>query len=383
MNIGIDIRTLMDSQYSGVSEYTYNLVKEILRLDKVNQYKLFYNSGRDVSGRIPKFISENVEVVSTHYPNKLYNYIMQKTFRYPKIDQLLGVDLFFMPHIGFASLSNKCKSILTIHDLSFIRYQKFYSLRKNLWHKLVNTKKLLNQFDTIIAVSENTKSDIIELGGVDNSKVKVIYSAVEGQFRKISKEEPDFNNLDVIRAKYDLPWDFILFLGTIEPRKNIIGLIKAFSILKVNNSNLKSLKLVIAGGQGWKSKSIFKEWEKSKYKADIKFLGYVDREDKVYLYNLAKIFIYPSFYEGFGFPPLEAMSSGTPVVSSNISSLPEIMGGAALLVDPYNVNRLAKSIEKVLLDDGIRKKLIAKGFDWARQFSWQQTAQNYLALWHK
>ncbi|MFH1822997.1 MAG: glycosyltransferase family 1 protein [Patescibacteria group bacterium] len=383
MKIGIDIRTLMDSQYSGVSEYTYNLVKEILRLDKVNQYKLFYNSGRDVSERIPKFISENVAVVSTHYPNKLYNYIMQKTFRYPKIDQLLGVDLFFMPHIGFASLSNKCKSILTIHDLSFIRYQEFYSLRKNLWHKLVNTKKLLNQFDKIVAVSENTKSDIIELGGVDNSKVEVIYSAVEGQFRKISNDEPYFNNLEVIRAKYDLPRDFILFLGTIEPRKNIIGLIKAFRILKINNSNLKSLKLVIAGGQGWKSKLIFKEWEKSKYKADIKFLGYIDREDKVYLYNLAKAFVYPSFYEGFGFPPLEAMASGTSVITSNISSLPEIMGGAALLVDPYNVNSLAKSIEKVLLDDGIRKKLIAKGFDWARQFSWQQTAQNYLALWNK
>jgi len=377
MKIGIDIRTLMDAQYSGVSEYTLNLIKEILRLDSKNQYKLFYNSGQDVSQRIPKFRKENAEVISLRYPNKLFNYLLQKALAYPKIDQLLGVDLFFMPHINFISLAGRAKSILTIHDLSFLKYREFFSWRKNFWHSLINVKKLAKRFDKIITVSENTKDDIVKLLKVNPEKIEVIYSAISEQFRKVNY---DNIRLAEVRQKYKLPNTYILFLGTLEPRKNVEGVIRAYNELREKNNILSKVKLIIAGGRGWKAKDIFRLWEKSKYRNDIQFLGYVKAEDRVYLYNLASLFVYPSFYEGFGFPPLEAMACGVPVVTSFASSLPEVTAKAALMVDPYNEAEITRAIEQILFNKELQDDLIKKGLEQARQFSWGKTAKEYLEV---
>lgn len=378
MRIGIDIRTLMDAQYSGVPEYTYNLVTEILKLDKKNEYRLFYNSARDISGRMPKFEAPNVKVVKRRYPNKILNYLLFKVFNRPKIDKLLGVDLFLMPHINFVALSGGAKSILIIHDLSFLRYPQFFSARKNFWHKMIAAPKLVKKFDKIITISESTKNDIVELCGVSPEKVRVIYSGIGKEFKKIENKEGD--EMLSIKKKYDLPDKFILFLGTIEPRKNIAGLIRAYDELRIVNRELEDCKLVIAGGAGWKSDDIFKTWENSPYKDDIKFLGYVEREEKVYLYNLASLFVYPSFYEGFGFPPLEAMACGTPVIASFSSSLPEILGAAALLVDPHDYKDMARAIEQMLKSDKLRNDFIKRGLKRAEEFSWGKTAGEYLEL---
>ena len=251
MKIGIDIRTLMDVHYSGVPEYTYNLIKEILKLDVKNTYKLFYNSGRDASQNIPDFKFENCEIIKTRYPNKVFNYLMQKTLKYPKIDKLLGVNVLFTPHINFISLSGNSKKIITIHDLSFLRYPEFFSLRKNFWHWAINVKKLLKKFDIIVAVSENTKKDIIELCEIPEEKIKVIYSGIDNIYQKIEKNNSDLNR---VKEKYSLPEKFILYLGTIEPRKNIEGLIKAFEIFKQQNPEHIEIHLVLAGARGWKSK---------------------------------------------------------------------------------------------------------------------------------
>ncbi len=377
MKIGIDIRTLMDAQYSGIPEYTLNLVKEILKLDKKNSYKLFYNSYKDVSKNIPKFKGNNVEIVGVRYPNKIFNYAMQKITHEPKIDKLLGVDAFLMPHINFIALSFGCKSILTIHDLSFLRYPEFFSFRKNFWHKMINVKKLISDFDQIIAVSENTKQDIIELCQASSEKVKVIYSGIDRQYRKINN---DNNNFARVKEKYNLPKKFILYLGTLEPRKNVEGVIQAYDKLRMKNKGLAEVKLIIAGGKGWKSKNIFKVWQESKYKNDIQFLGYIDSVDKVYLYNLAALFIFPSFYEGFGFPPLEAMACGAPVVISFASSLPEVAGEAAIMADPYNITDIANAMEQVLTNHGLQNDLIKKGLAQARRFSWEKTAKEYLEV---
>lgn len=368
----------MDTQYSGVSEYTLNLVKEILKLDTNNHYKLFYNSGRDVSKRMPKFTG-NYQIISKRYPNKIFNYLMQKTLHYPKIDQILGIDLFFMPHINFISLSPTCPSILTIHDLSYLKFKRFFSFRKNLWHALINTKNLIKRFDKIIAVSENTKNDLIELCHVKPEKIKVIYSAISKDYKIVEKNNEQLNK---IKEKYSLPQNFILYLGTIEPRKNIIGIIKAYEIMQNKNKDLADYKLVIAGKQGWKNKNIIKIWQQSKYRNKIKFLDYIPCQDKVYLYNSACLFIYPSFYEGFGFPPLEAMACGIPVVTSFISSLPEVVGNAAIMVDPYNVNQIALAMEQVLTNPDLKNNLIKKGLAQASQFSWEKTAKQYLELFN-
>ena len=391
MKIGIDIRTLMDAQYSGVSEYTLNLVKEILKLDSQNEYRLFYNSTKDIEKHMPKFNYPNVKIIKKSIPNKILNYFLFKHLNYPKIDRALGVDLFFMPHINFIALTPNPspapaererggKSILTIHDLSFLRFPEYFSFRKNFWHKMINVKKLVKKFDKIIAVSENTKNDIVELCGVKPEKIKVIYSGIESEFKELNSKALELSSLNFVKEKYKLPEKFILFLGTVEPRKNIEGLISAYNKFRARHDEFKNYKLIIAGGKGWKSEDILNEWKKSKYKDDVKFLGYVDKKDKVYLYNLASLFVYPSFYEGFGFPPLEAMACGTPIIISFTSSLPEIVGSAGIMVDPHNITDMASAIEQVLSNDELRNNLIEKGMEKAKAFSWENTAREYLEV---
>ncbi len=380
MKIGIDIRTLMDARYSGVSEYTFNLISEILKLDNKNDYRFFYNSFGDCLN-IPKFSGENVKLVKYNYPNKVLNYLFFKFFNYPKIDQALEADLFFMPHINFIGLSSGAKSLLTIHDLSFLKYPEFFSRRKNFWHKMIDVKKLINRFDVIIAVSENTKRDIMELCEVDENKIKVIYAGVGEEYRQITNNDSEIRLIEV-RNKYNLPDKFILYLGTVEPRKNVDGIIRAYSKLRVDNRELRDYKLVIAGGRGWKSDDIYKEWERSEFKDDIKFLGYINSKDKVYLYNLASVFVYPSFYEGFGFPPLEAMACGAPVVTSYAASLPEVTGDAALMIDPYNINDIAQAMQEILTDENLRNKLVERGLEHAKKFSWGKTTREYLKIFN-
>jgi len=237
---------------------------------------------------------------------------------------------------------------------------------------------LVKRFDFVVAVSENTKRDIVELCGVNSDKIKVIYSGIGEENRKITNHQLPMAKQ--IKNKYNLPDKFILYLGTVEPRKNVEGIIRAYNELRIKNHELEDYKLVIAGGKGWKSDNIYREWEKSKFKADIKFLDYVDGEDKVYLYNLAEVFVYPSFYEGFGFPPLEAMACGLPVVTSYASSLPEVMGDAALTVDPYNVNDIARALAEILTNENLRNKLIERGLKRAGEFTWRKTADEYLEI---
>ncbi|MDP2736262.1 MAG: glycosyltransferase family 1 protein [bacterium] len=375
MKIGIDIRTLMDARYSGVSEYAFNLISEILKLDNKNNYQLFYNCFGDCLN-IPEFFGKKVKVIKYNYPNKILNYLFFKFFNYPKIDKELDVDIFFMPHINFIGLSSGSKSLLTIHDLSFLKYPEFFSWRKNFWHKMINVKRLIKRFDCVVAVSENTKRDIIELCGVDENKIKVIYAGVGEEFRKSADER----KLVEVKSKYNLPDKFILYLGTLEPRKNVDGIIRAYNEIRNKNHALDNIKLVIAGGRGWKSDNIYKEWERSKFKDDIKFLGYVDSKDKPYLYNLAGVFVYPSFYEGFGFPPLEAMASGLPVIASYAASLPEVTGDAALMVDPHNINDIARATREILTDENLKNKLIERGLLRAKNFSWENTARKYLEI---
>ncbi len=373
MTIGIDIRTLMDEQYSGVSEYTFNLLNAIFKIDNKNEYKLFYNSWHNISDRMPKFNYDNVKIVKTKYPNKLFNNILQKIFKTPKIDELLGVDIFFMPNIGFISLSSRCKKIITIHDLSFLRYPYFFSLKRNLWHKIINVKKIIKNFDHIVAMSENTKKDIIELCKISEEKISVIYSGVSEKYYKID----DKKNIK-IKNFPNLPKKFILFLGTLEPRKNVDGIIKAYNKLRKNN-NFDEYELVIAGGKGWKNKNIYNAFKNSKYKNDIQFLGYVDNKDKNYLYNLADLFVYPSFYEGFGLPPIEAMACGCPVIASSVSSLPEIVGSAGIMVNPHDISEISQAMNDILSDKNLQNKLSQKGIKKAKEFNWEKSAKKYLS----
>ena len=379
MRLGIDIRTLMDGRYSGVPQYSFNLIKELVRINQEKEtpynLKFFYNSGRDVSEKLPEFLFAGGEVRRTRFPNKIFNYGMQKFLGRPKIDKLLGVDVFLMPHFNFTELSPGCKKILTVHDLSFLRDPRFFSLRKNVWHKLLNAKRIIREADHIITVSKNTKQDIIDICNKKSDRITVAYSGVDQEFRPLDKD----SGLDNIKEKYKLPPNFILYLGTLEPRKNVEGIIRAFDIY-ARKYRQSDLQLVIAGMKGWKSGPILDAWKKSQNKQRIKFLGYVPNQDKVYLYNLASIFIFPSFYEGFGLPPLEAMACQTPVITSFSSSLPEVVGDSALLVDPYNIGDIFEAIKQIIEDDKLRENLAKKGLERSKRFRWQNVAQKYLQI---
>lgn len=379
MRIGVDIRALMDEHYSGVSEYTANLLSALLRQDPENEYFFFYNSFRDLSGRFPKWPEGKARIIGCHYPNKIFNYLLQKIAAYPKLDRILGgVDLFLSPHFNFSRLSPVPRKIVTVHDLSFLRYPRFFSVRKNLWHRALGVKSILRRADRIVAVSENTKNDIIELAGVPAEKVRVIYSGNNAGPKEASEEEAGR-----FLAERNISQDFLLYLGTIEPRKNLVGLIKAFDELRSRGDRYRNLKLVLAGGKGWKSRKIYRAREKSAYRDDIIFLGYISKKDKEILYSKATVFVYPSFYEGFGFPPLEAMSYGLPVVCSNVSSLPEVVGDAAILINPDKAEEIATAIGLILSDSELRARLAEVGRKRAGMFSWDKAAAEYLELFRE
>jgi len=372
MRIGIDIRTLMDKQYSGVSWYTFDLLTEILRQDEVNDYTLFYNSGHDISGRMPAF---GKKIISTRYPNKFFNYFLQKTARRPKLDELCGrVDVFWQPHINFSSFSAGTKVILTVHDLSFLVFPEFFSWRKGVWHSFMGLKRLIDRADVIVAISESTKKDMIRFFPKAKDKIKVIYSGCGPEFLKIPRQDA---KLLEIKKKYSLGDNFVLSIGTTEPRKNAAGLIKAF-----DKADLDGWQLVLAGASGWKNGLFHKALKEAKNKDNIKLLGYIDKEDRPYLYNLAGIFAYPSFYEGFGLPVLEAMACGTPVITSAVSSLPEITGDSALLVSPDNEEDLVIALKQLASSQVLRNYHSTKGLERAKKFSWQRTAEEYLAIFN-
>jgi glycosyltransferase involved in cell wall biosynthesis len=403
MNIGVDIRCLMDKEYSGVSWYTLGLLTAILKKDRNNEYYLYYNSGRDVSARLPKFEQDNVKIIATRYPNKVFNYFLQKIFHWPKIDvaavkksplkrgvaqySVTGcvglnndkVDIFWSPHINFSSFSKNCRKILTIYDLSFLLYPEFFSWRKNFWHRFLVLKKLIKNSDKIIAISANTKNDLMKVFKIPAEKIEVVYPGVGAEFRPLSAGAQNLTRLQEIKEKYSLPDKFILNIGSFEPRKYIAGLARAFD-LAAENPALKDYYLVLAGGAGWKNKEIFSAIARAKNKDRIKILGYVGHDERPALYNLATIFAYPSFYEGFGLPILEAMACGVPVITGDSSSLPEAAGDAALLIDSNNEKALEEAIIALAKNNELRQALIAKGLERVKLFTWQKAAKEYLEI---
>ncbi len=375
--IGIDIRCLVDGKRTGVEEYTLGLLEQVFEMDQKNKYILFLNSWKPPKFNLKIFEKyPNVKIKQFRVPNKILNFCFWY-LGWPKVDKMLGgIDVFFMPNINFVALSKKVKLILTIHDLSFERFPEMFSLKRRLWHAIINPKKLCQRADAVIAVSDSTKEDIVELYRIDSEKVHRIYNSVSDECQMIDRNEP---NLLEVKEKYRLPYAFILFLGTIEPRKNVIAIARAFDKLKsLNNPQLEKYKLVIAGGKGWSTKPIFEELRSCKHTDDIIYIGRIDDADKPALYNLASLFVYPSYYEGFGMPVLEAMKCSVPVVASHTSSLGEIVAEAGILVHPEKPQELFDSIKEVLLNRDLSDRLKLSGLRRACMFSWRASAKEFL-----
>ena len=386
MRIGIDVRCLVEGRRTGVEEYTLNLLKNIFEADTKNEYVLFWNSFRQPKTRLnwtSKY--KNVSVKKFNYPNKLLNFCFWY-LKWPKIDLLLGgLDVFFFPNIIFGSVSGKAKTIVTMHDLSFERHLEKFSLVRRLWHAFINPKDFCQRADRIIAVSESTKRDLMSIYGIKEKKITVSHSGIGQEFQVIDRNDAE---LLQVKEKYNLPYKFILYFGTIEPRKNVIGLIRAFNALQdfansSGNLEIQKHSLIIAGQSGWSSAEIYQEIKYSKYRNKIRIIKSVPSHDKRYIFNLATLFVYPSFFEGFGFPPLEAMACGVPTIVSNNSSLPEIVERAAIMIEPDKPDEIFHAMREILLERSLYEKLKKSGLAQVEKFKWEKTAKEFLGIVQK
>lgn len=368
MVIGIDIRFLAEGKRTGVEEYALNLLHHLFRLYPDQVFKLFANFRHGSTAVLNELGAyPNVTVFRFRHPNKILNLSFKFGHR-PFIDQMMGgCDVFFYPNIIFGAVSPACPVVTTFHDLSFKYHPEFLSFKKKAWHYLVNPRFCARRSSLIIAVSQFTKDDLVAQYHLPPGVIRVVPSGINLPDASLVAQAK------IVKNKYHLPDQFILFFGTTEPRKNVIGVIKAFEKCCVCGK-IKT-PLVIAGSAGWLENDWRQAVEDSLVSGSIRRIGFVEQSDKLALFSLADLLVFPSFYEGFGFPPLEAMSVGTPVITSALSSLPEVVADAALLIDPYNPAEIAAAIVKIQTDPMLRTTLIRRGWQRVQKFSWDKTAQ--------
>jgi glycosyltransferase involved in cell wall biosynthesis len=371
MKIAIDLRSLQNGSISGVENYILNLLEYLIPANPGNSFTLFTNSYRANDFGHLKFI--NTTTVAGRIPNRLLN-LSLKALNYPKFENLFGdFDCLFLPNFNQFAIHPKTKLVITVHDLSPIVTPEFYDSRRRLWHLFINIKKSLHRANHILAVSEFTKKELIRIYGLSENKITVTHLGVQPNlFRPNLADE----KLRRVRNIYGLPGSFYLFIATLEPRKNISNLIKAFE------QQTNDVDLVIAGREGWKYSTILEQIAQSPKRHRIRYIGYVEEEHKPYLLKLAQALVWPSFYEGFGLPPLEAMAVGTPVITSQVTALPETVGSAAIMVDPYSVTDLAQAMAVVASDAALRADLVARGHVQAKKFTWQATAEKTLGVFN-
>lgn len=366
MKIAIDIRSTLKKTRTGVGQYTYNLVKNLVKIDSENEY-LLYSKIRlfNRDKKLPDIKARNLR----HKIDR-FNTGLNRT--------LDNVDIFHTPSQDMLNI-NGTKIIVTVHDLIFKMFAYGHSP-----DTIANAEKqilaTITKADKIICYSKSTISDLQRLYSVSDRKIELVCVGVDrDNFYPMS--QPELQEAKNIVDNFGIKENFILFVGTIEPRKNIGNLILAFNRLKSKND--VSHKLVIIGMKGWLYEEIFKLYKESKYKEDIVFLDYQPNNILKHFYNLADVFVYPSFYEGFGFPILEAFSCGRAVVTSNVSSCREIGDQAALLVEPNNVEELSEAILKILSDSKFKENLERKGLEKSKLFSWQETARETLKVYEE
>jgi glycosyltransferase involved in cell wall biosynthesis len=335
MHIAIDVRALMEGRHSGVETYTTHIITSMARVAPSHTYHLFYNSARPV--HLPIF-PRNVVTHAFRYPNKVFNGV-QWAADLPRWDVLVPADAYFVPSPRLVPLSLSAPLVAVAHDLSFERFPEFLNLRRRAWHRLMRVRQLMEKSDHIIAVSEHTKQDLISLYAVPEENITVIYPGITAGIGHIRPTQ-----IRHVRRLYNLPERFVLSFGALEPRKNVTGIVRAFSAI----ADTIDHHLVIAGESGWKQRELYRVIDASPVRDRIVLAGFIREEHKAALYAAADVFVYPSFYEGFGFPPLESLVAGTPVVTSFNSALPEVVGRWATLVDPYNTAELAAVLREML-----------------------------------
>lgn len=364
MRIGIDY-TAAVRQGGGIGRYARSLVRNLTEVGGAHNYSLLVAGG--AGGSESEDWPRNFRIV----PLPLSDYWM--TVLWQRLRVPLWADLFTGPVDVFHSPDfvippvRKAKTIVTVHDLSFLRCPECYEPRFR-GYLASAVPRSVERADLVLADSESTRLDLVELLGTPATKVKVLYSGVEPRFCPVD----DQRALAEVRARYALPKRFILSVGTLQPRKNFVRLIEAYG--QLIDRLVRPVDLVIAGEKGWLFEPIFRRVEELGLTDRVTFLGFFADEDLPVLYNLADLFVLPSLYEGFGLPPLEAMGCGIPVIASDSSSLPEVLGDAARMVDPLDVGALTNAMHRVLTDQPLRRRMVRKGLARAGRFTWRDAA---------
>jgi glycosyltransferase involved in cell wall biosynthesis len=369
MKIGI-ITDCVDDGAAGVGVYTRNLVENLVRIDKRNQYFLVhYKKSND------SFYKGKAQIIVEMKQLPFYREF-RKAFLLPGLLDRIGLDVVHEPmQIGPFFLKKGFSSVVTVHDLSPLLFPETFNRIVYLHHKY-GMIRILRNVDAVVTDSHNTRKDLLERFSVDPKKIRVIHLGVAERFKPA-------NHLvcERLREKLGLADPFVLYLGTLEPRKNLTSLIDAFHKLKKDIR--MNHKLLICGAKGWKYSNIFKRVKQLRLENEVVFTGFIDDEDLPALYSSAKVFVFPSIYEGFGLPPLEAMACGCPVICSNAASLPEVVGDAAITVSPYDANRLSQELYHVLSSKRLRQRLIRKGFKNVKRFSWKRCAEQTLQVYQE
>lgn len=374
MHIALDY-TAGIRQGAGVGQYVRSLVDAMLAQDVSNKYTLI-TSGRPTKERsFP--IANNVRGRSIFIPDRYLNLLWYR-WRVPLYANCFTgpADIYHGLDFGLPPLIGKVHKVVTVYDLTFLQHPETAvpSLAAYL-NKVV--PESVAAADVVAAISYTTKQALMEHYKTPAEKISVIPCGIAPQFQRIT----DAALLEATQRKFDLKHPLVLSVGTLEPRKNHLGLIKAF--YEVQKRAGSSAMLALAGGAGWLYEETQRMVTELKLENKVRFLGRVSELELITLYSLADVFAFPSFFEGFGMPPLEAMACGTPVITSNSSSLPEVAGDAAILVDPHDTNAIADAIMRILEDEPLREELCRKGYIQAQQYTWSKAADKMLAVYQK
>ena len=373
MKIAIDIRRMTEF---GVGTYIRNIVRTLSRLDHESDYFLI--------GPPPK-----VQEIGTLPPNfhnipaEAPEFSVQGYREFRLAIKHLNCDLVHIPNLFSVPRFMPCPYILTAHDMlehvSLVRDQSSF---RSTW-QLQMTKRVLRGAARILAVSNFTYTEIEKFFEIPSSRIEVVYNAIDERFLRGHASVAD---RELIAQRYQVNYPFLLYAGRVSPHKNVVRMIEAFSALKTElekDGAYPDLKLIIIGDDLSGNPDLRRTVVRSCVQNDVRFLGFIPIEVLRIFYDAAKIFVFPSLYEGFGLPPLEAMAHGTPVVTSNVSSLPEVVGNAAVLVNPENVFEIMRALHRVLMDQALRDRMKERGYRQATRFSWDSSVRRVLEVYRE
>src|SRR5271165_4287374 len=376
LRIALDARRISDF---GIGTYIRNLIRALARIDQENHYLLITAAPAPELADLP----ENFETIV--YTHRDRTRLAQVGFSF--FLRTLKADLFHIP-LNAVPLWMPKPYLVTTHDMSTLLFLDQSGYRSNLRRFFL--RRGLMRAGRVMAVSSTTRADVAEVLGIPVNKIQVVYNAPDPTFHGLDESAngaaPSAHPPEIQRIleRYHIHYPFLLYVGRTNAQKNIPRLVEAFAVLRgelQNNSAFHDLRLIIIGDEIARQPALRHAVIQSRVEAAVRFLGFVPIETLRAFYQAASVFVFPSLYEGFGLPPLEAMACGTPVVCSHVSSLPEVVGEAALIVNPENVFDIARGMREVLLNDALRSGLIERGLEQVRQFSWERTAaqvlQNY------